>query len=666
VVMDRSGSVVTCNRSAEETFDRPRLDMDGDRPFGARVLDESGRELATDHFPTRLALESGRGQRGVIIGLERDGATRWYSVDTTLVGELVAASFTDVTNLREESVAAARSARRFRHITARSGNALLVCDADGTIRYANDRAAELFGPELVDLDGVCFDALVLGEDLATFNAAFETSVHRPERGHTVEFRGGRHRPDGSLTHYEARFTNLLSDDGVGGIEITLDDVTERRQMAESLAHQALHDPLTNLPNRSLFVDRLEHSIRRLQRGGGGAVAVLFADVDRFKSINDGLGHTTGDRVLRTLAGRLRALLRPGDTVARFGGDEFVLLCEDTEPDAAMQIAQRITGLAEPVSRSINPYGDLRVTLSVGVAVTSDADTTPSALLANADAAMYRAKEEGRSRAVMYDSTMESAAQGRMDTEMALRRALSEHELRVVYQPIVRLGDLRVVGAEALLRWDNPRRGMLSPGDFISVAEDSGLIVPIGRWVMSEVCHQAMAWSGEGRETTQVSINISGRQLSDPGFLQSVRQELDHSGLPGSRLSVEVTENILMADPDNTASVLAGLKEMGVTISLDDFGTGYSSLGYLRRFPVDAVKVDQTFVGGLGRDLEDSSVVSAILGLASSLGLETVAEGVETQEQADTLTAMGCTLAQGFQFGAPVSPELLGEQLAPAN
>ena len=665
LVMDDSGTVVSANPAAEKIFASPRFEMTGDRPRGARILDDQGIELTAAQFPTRRALSTGQGRLGEIIGIERDGRTRWFSVDTTLVGSLVAAALTDVTVLHEEAAAAARSARRFRHLTARSGTALLVCESDGTVRYASDRAIELFGSELRELDGLCFDDLVLGEDLGTFNAAFDAAVHRPERRHTVEFRGGRHRPDGSVTHFEARFANLLADPEVGGVAITIDDVTERRQMAEVLAHQALHDPLTNLPNRSLFVDRLEHSLRRLQRGSG-SVAVLFADVDRFKSINDGLGHSTGDRVLRTLAGRLRALLRPGDTVARFGGDEFVLLCEDTPPEAAMQIAQRITGLAEPISRSVNPYGDLRVTLSVGVAVTSDPDVVPSALLANADAAMYRAKEEGRSRAVMYDSSMETAAQGRMDTEMALRRALSEHELRIVYQPVVRLGDRRVIGAEALLRWENPRRGLLSPGDFISVAEDSGLIVPIGRWVMSEVCRQAVAWGGDGRSAPQVSVNVSGRQLSDPHFLESVRQELDESGLPASHLSVEVTENVLMADPETTATVLAGLKEIGVAISLDDFGTGYSSLGYLRRFPVDAVKVDQTFVGGLGRDQEDSSVVSAILGLAASLGLATVAEGVETQEQADTLTAMGCTLAQGYQFGPPVSPEQLGEQLAEAH
>ena len=661
LVMDRSFEVVSANPAAETLFAAPRQEMAGDRPHGARVVDEDGKELSAAQFPTRRALQSGQGQRGEVIGIERDGLTRWFSVDTTLVGSLLAASFTDVTALREEVAAATRSARRFRHHAAPSGTALLVCASDGTVRYASDRAVELFGPELLELDGLCFDDLVLGEDLGTFNAAFEAAVHRPERRHTVEFRGGRHRPDGSLTHFEARFANLLSDPEVAGVAITIDDVTERRQMAEVLAHQALHDPLTNLPNRSLFVDRLEHSLRRMQRGTG-RVAVLFADVDRFKSINDGLGHSTGDRVLRTLAGRLRALLRPGDTVARFGGDEFVLLCEDTGPEAAMQIANRITGLAEPVSRSVNPYGDLRVTLSVGVAVTSDPDIVPGALLANADAAMYRAKEEGRSRAVMYDSTMESAAQGRMDTEMALRRALSEHELRIVYQPVVRLGDRQVVGVEALLRWENPRRGLLTPGEFISVAEDSGLIVPIGRWVIAEVCRQAVAWSGPGHPTPQMSVNVSARQLSDPDFLDSVRRELDSSGLPADALSVDVTENVLMADPDTTAAVLAGLKDMGVTISLDDFGTGYSSLGYLRRFPVDAVKVDQTFVGGLGRDQEDSSVVSAILGLASSLGLATVAEGVETAEQADTLTAMGCTLAQGYQFGAPVSAEQLTEQL----
>ena len=668
LVMNPDGSVVSCNPAAEALFAQPRAAMVGDHPSEARVVDEEGQDLPPAQFPTRVAMETGVTSRATLIGIERQGHRRWLSVDTvplSVQGEarpLVAASFTDITELREQSEAAARSARRFRRLTSRTGNALLVCEADGTLCYANDSAVDLFGPELRELDGICFDDLVLGEDLASFNATFDAAVHRPERTHSVEFRGGRHRPDGSITHLDARFNNLLADADVGGIVINVEDVTERRQMAEALAHQALHDPLTNLPNRSLFMDRLEHSMRRQQRGRA-PVAVLFADVDRFKAINDTLGHSTGDRVLRSLAGRLRALLRPGDTVSRFGGDEFVLLCEDTTAEAAMVIANRITMLAEPISRAVNAVVDLKVTLSVGVAVASDPEITPGTLLANADAAMYRAKEQGRSRAALYDSTMQFAAQGRMETEASLRRALADHELRLVYQPVVRLDDRRVVGAEALLRWENPHRGLLHPGDFMAVAEETGLIIPIGQWVMGEACRQAAAWTTAGHPTPQMSVNVSGRQLSDPGFVDQVRREIDESGIDGSHLSLEVTENVIMADPDVSATVLAGLKELGVLISLDDFGTGYTSLGYLRRFPVDVLKVDQTFVGGLGQDAEDSSIVSAILGLAGSLGLATVAEGVETQEQADALTDMGCTHAQGFQFGRPTSAEELTAQMS---
>ncbi|MHB1911930.1 MAG: sensor domain-containing protein, partial [Acidimicrobiales bacterium] len=495
LVMSQDGSVVSCNPAAEALFGQPRAAMVGDRPSGARVVDEEGQDLPPARFPTRVAMETGVTSRATFIGIERQSHRRWLSVDTvplSVQGEarpLVAASFTDITELREQAEAAARSARRFRRLTGRTGNALLVCGADGTVCYANDSAVDLFGPELRELDGICFDDLVLGEDLVNFNAAFEAAVHQPERHHSVEFRGGRHRPDGSATHFEGRFINLLSDADVGGMVINIEDVTERRQMAEALAHQAIHDPLTNLPNRSLFIDRLEHSLRRLQRGGA-PVAVLFADVDHFKAINDSLGHSTGDRVLRSLAGRLRALLRPGDTVARFGGDEFVLLCEDTTAEAALVIADRVTGLAEPISRAVNVAGDAKVTLSVGVAVATDPEITPGALLANADAAMYRAKEEGRSRAVLYDSTMQFAAQGRMETEASLRRALADDELRLVYQPVVRLDDRRVVGAEAFLRWENPRRGLLHPGDFMAVAEETGLIIPIGQWVMGEACRQA--------------------------------------------------------------------------------------------------------------------------------------------------------------------------------
>lgn len=505
-------------------------------------------------------------------------------------------------------------------------------------------------------------------------------VHPEDRSRLIDFLARGLRPpadeegvvrvraqwaNGSWHHLVVRAANRLHDPWIRGLVLTVSDETDLREAltaagmraAERLAHQALHDPLTGLPNRSLFMDRLEHAIRRLSRQPG-SVAVLFADVDRFKAVNDSLGHEAGDRVLRSLASRLQALLRPGDTVARFGGDEFILLCEGARTDTALAVAERITELSGAASRAASPTGELRVTLSVGVAVTDDARTVAAELLANADSAMYRAKAEGRSRAALYDATMRRAAQGRLETEASLRQALEAGELRLHYQPMVRLSDRSVVGVEALLRWENPRRGLLDPAEFMTVAEESGLIVPIGSWAISTACRQAAHWSRAWASTPLVSVNVSSRQLNEPNFVEEVRRDLEQSGITGGQLSLELTENALMANPEHTVTVLAELKELGVTISVDDFGTGYSSLAQLRRFPIDALKVDRTFVSGLGRDDEAASVVSAILNMANSLRLATVAEGVETAEQAEALSAMGCLLAQGYRFGRPVPPDEL--------
>jgi diguanylate cyclase (GGDEF)-like protein/PAS domain S-box-containing protein len=441
---------------------------------------------------------------------------------------------------------------------------------------------------------------------------------------------------------------------VAAVASQLGTVIERKRAQERLAHQALHDPLTELPNRALFLDRLALALARLRRRPTN-LAVLFADVDRFKVVNDSLGHDAGDRLLVALARRLRDVLRPGDTLARFGGDEFAVLCEDVEPRDIDGIAHRMMeALAEPFSVG----GDeVFATMSVGIAVANDADERPAALLRDADAAMYLAKDRGRARFELFDEAMRDQSIERLVMENALRRAPERGQLRVVYQPIVRLDDGAFIGAEALVRWAHPDRGLLEPAQFIPLAEDTGVIVSIGRWVLAEACREAVRWNGGGKRPS-VSVNVSARELPRPDLVEGVAAALGESGLDPDRLWLEITESVLMDDADLAVEALGRLRELGLHLAVDDFGTGYSSLSYLRRFPVDSLKVDRSFVAGLQEDAGDAAIVEAVVSMAHSLHLSVIAEGVETDAQLSRLRGLGCEAAQGYYFAAPVPASAL--------
>ena len=441
---------------------------------------------------------------------------------------------------------------------------------------------------------------------------------------------------------------------VAAVASQLGTVVERKRAHERLAHQALHDPLTELPNRALFLDRLALALARLRRKAS-SVVVLFADVDRFKVVNDSLGHDAGDRLLVALARRLGEVLRPGDTLARFGGDEFAVLCEDVPEDGMVGIAERMmAALGEPF---VAGGREVFVSISLGVAAAQDADQRPEALLRDADAAMYLAKDRGRARFEVFDEAMRDKSSERLLLENALRRAPERGELRALYQPIVRLADGAMIAAEALVRWAHPELGLLEASQFVPLAEETGMIVPIGGWVLEEACRQAATWPGDG-QAPAVSVNLSARQLSRPDLVDSVAAALEHSRLDPDRLWLEITESVLMEDADMAVAALERLRALGVHLCVDDFGTGYSSLAYLRRFPVDALKVDRSFVAGLGEDPEDSAIVEAVVSMAHSLRLSVVAEGVETDEQLARLRDLGCELAQGFYFAAPVPPAAL--------
>jgi len=444
---------------------------------------------------------------------------------------------------------------------------------------------------------------------------------------------------------------------------------ERSEAAERLSYQARHDPLTGLANRSLFLHHLESLLRTPNREG--QVAVLFLDLDHFKDINDGLGHQIGDRVLVALARRLEGALRSGDTLARFGGDEFVILCTVESPQHAQLVADR---LLNRIRRPYSVEGDeVVLSASIGIAVADglgdDARPEPhdglvrdaaDALLRDADVAMYRAKERGRARVEVFDHALRAGLLARLETEAALRHALDRKELELQYQPVVALSDRRIIGVEALLRWRRPGHGIVLPADFIPSAEQSGFVVPVGEWVIGEACRQAAAWNAGNTSSrpVTVAINLSGRQLIQPKLVATVERALDGAGTEPGSLCLEITESVFLDDLASTLVVLDQLRELGVRLVLDDFGTGYSSFEYLRRLPVDGLKLDRSFVSGLGTSRVDSSIVRAVVDMAHALDLVVAAEGVEREEQLEELLTLGCDYGQGFLFASPQPAEAL--------
>ena len=473
------------------------------------------------------------------------------------------------------------------------------------------------------------------------------------------------RPDGEV-RFVSEQAEIVPDDTGRLVRLfgTVHDVTERKVLEDQLAYQAFHDPLTGLPNRALLTDRLEHALARARRRGG-SVAVLFLDLDRFKVVNDSLGHEVGDELLEAVGRRLKRCLRPEDTAARIGGDEFVILLEDVEsPNYAVWVAERM------VAALRNPFDvgghEMVVTTSIGIALASE-DHSASDLLRDADIAMYRAKARGKARYQVFDPSMNALAIRRLELEGQLRRGIELGELKVYYQPKVEISDGRVVGMEALVRWHHPERGLISPAEFIPLAEETGLILPLGRWVLEEACRQAREWQERypGCLPT-MSVNLSAKQFQQPHLLEEISEVLAATELEPCGLVLEITESVLMEDAQANIATLEGLKALGVGLAIDDFGTGYSSLDYLKRFPVDVIKIDRSFVNGLGPSPKDAAIIQTVIDLAEALDLEPIAEGIETAEQARQLWDMGCRVGQGYYFARPLPSDEVAELLLPSR
>ncbi len=604
------------------------------------------------------ALETGE-RIEVEYPLELCGKTVWFAGTVTPFREgRVLWVVRDVSGTKEAAEALTESEARFRHLVEQSPQAI-VLHVEGRVLYANPTCATLLGfAEPESLIGTPLFRFVTVDTAPCLMESLGSLGRSTSRALTCECQFKRAN-DSRLLQVEVTSVPVMHNGRAGVISI-LHDVTERRQLENQLAHQAFHDPLTNLANRVLFRDRVEHAIQRAS-GGSSYPSVLLIDLDNFKAVNDGLGHSAGDRLLIEVAGRLLTCLRPADTVARLGGDEFAVLLDD-QSDSAGAVADCIL---DSFRVPFAVHGtDIVVTMSIGIAQIAQHQGADE-VLRNADLALYRAKAEGKACAASFEPEMHVAALRRLEIEGELRRAINGEkgagELVLYYQPITRLSTGKMFGFEALVRWRHPERGLLAPHDFIALAEETGLIVPLGRWVLRNAATQARQWQvrygpllrGSG-VSLGVAVNLSGRDLAQPELVHDVAATLSATGLAAGDLMLEMTESMLVHDNRATLARLHNLKSLGVRLSIDDFGTGYSSLAYLERFPVDSLKMDKSFIDGLGPDQTTSPLAEAVIGLGKILGLRVVAEGIETRAQWDRLRELGCSLGQGYYISEPVA------------
>ena len=630
------GQVVEAKRFHEEGRSKILLDFDP--------------ETETVFFVPLLAQAR---LRGVILVLTDSTLSEDRKAALEALGREVALALESVA-LAEEAHRR-KSEERFRSLVQNSSDVVAVVGADGVAHYVSPAVERILGYKSENAIGrIIFKPPMMHPDAVDrVRELFAWLIRSPGASATLNCRL-RHA-DGRWIHVEAVGRNLLDDPSIGGIVVNYRDVTERKTFEEQLRYQAFHDPLTNLPNRALFMDRLWHALDYMEHREK-PVTVLFMDLDNFKLVNDSLGHEAGDLLLVSVAERLRGCLRPADIAARFGGDEFTILLETvTDASDAVRVAGRITqALKEPF---ILDGREVFVDTSIGIALATSGLERPTDLLRNADVALYRAKASGKAACEVFDAAMNIVALERLDLQADLRRAIERGEFAVHYQPQLELPTGRIAGWEALVRWRHPERGLILPSTFLSIAEETGLITQIGNLVLEEACRQAKEWQEQHPAVDaplKISVNISARQFQRPDMLvREVVRILEETRLAPSSLVLEITESMIMEDAEHNVDMLGRLKDLGVRIAVDDFGIGYSSLAYLKRFPVDMLKVDKSFVDGLGENPEDTAIVESVVNLARALSLRTIAEGIETTGQLDRLRDLGCELGQGDYFSRPL-------------
>ncbi|HEY8601054.1 MAG TPA: EAL domain-containing protein [Thermomicrobiales bacterium] len=561
-----------------------------------------------------------------------------------------------VENITERKVTEAAlraSEERFRALIHNANDIIAIMQPDGTRSYASPALQRTLGyPDDVELPAGNFD-LVHPDDLPAIQVGVRECLRAPHTQVEIAYRLRAY--DGSWSHFEAIITNLLDNEVIGGIVVNSRNVTARKEAEAQLLHWAFHDPVTALPNRQLFMDRTAQALGRARRTTG-AVAVITVDLDRFKLINDSLGHRVGDELLAAVGARLLHAAREGDTVAHLGGDLFALLIEDLrDAGEALSIAERLRiALLCPFTAGER---EVVVSVSLGIALSARGRHSAEDLLRDADRALSRAKELGKARCELFDAQSGAAAVERLELEQDLRRALDTDALHLHFQPQLDLRTGRLDGFEALVRWTDPRRGNVPPGQFIPVAEETGLILPLGRWMLTAACRQARCWARHDGGAPIVAVNLSVREFQHPDLPGDVARVLAETGLPPDRLQLEITESAAMQDIDGAIATLNGLRRLGVRLALDDFGTGHSSLSYLQRLPVDTLKLDRSFLDGTGREtMRGRAIIPAITALAHALDLTVIAEGIETVDHLNWVRASGCDWGQGYHISRPIPAE----------
>ena len=539
---------------------------------------------------------------------------------------------------------------RFGSLVRHSSDLVMILGQNGRIQYVSPSVQRVLGRSVAEVGDLALGELLHPDDVEPARAIMASLARTRDVPTRAEWR--LQRADGAWRYFETVCTNLIDEPLIGGIVLNGRDVSERRALQDQLAHQAFHDPLTDLANRALLEDRVDQALARRHRHGR-EVAVVLLDLDDFKNVNDSLGHQSGDTLLVSVAERLLSAVRETDTAARLGGDEFVLLLDEVDPSMVDALVER---LQRSLRDDFTVSGQaIHVTASIGIASTQSGLTTTAELLRGADVAMYSAKSSGKGTSAVFQPSLHEAVVQRLRLEADLRRAIERREFVIEYQPIMRLRTREIVGVEALVRWDDPQRGRVAPKEFIPLAEETGLIVPIGEWILDETARQALVWSEEFADHAPlpVSVNLSVRQVQHPQFMDLLTDTLERSKLPPELLVLEITEGVVLRDTQATLDQLRAIRNLGVRLAIDDFGTGYASLAYLGQFPVDILKIDRSFIDQIDRRRDSRALARAIVELGRSLKLTTVAEGVETAGQADLLLRFGCEHAQGFLFARPM-------------